>query len=217
MAKILIFGSSITWGAWDKEGGWAQRLKKLCDQRAFELDFEDYDSVYCLGVCGDKTTELLKRFDIEVEARLDDEDSKRFILIEIGINDSQYLLEEKKHRTLPEEYKANLLKLIEKTKQYHANLIFVGLTPVDNRVDPIPWALSKSYRLEFVKQYEQILKEVCQEQNIPIIAVLDKFLVNDYQKLLEDGVHPNSLGHELIFKEVKDYLIKNKILMEDTK
>ena len=33
MGRILIFGDSITYGAWDKEGGWVQRLRKFLDER----------------------------------------------------------------------------------------------------------------------------------------------------------------------------------------
>lgn len=29
--RILVFGDSIVYGAWDTEGGWAERLKKRED------------------------------------------------------------------------------------------------------------------------------------------------------------------------------------------
>ena len=32
MDKILIFGDSICYGKWDKEGGWVTRLRKYIDQ-----------------------------------------------------------------------------------------------------------------------------------------------------------------------------------------
>src|SRR3990172_2179226 len=137
--NLLIFGSSITWGAWDDEGGWAQRIKNLADKKAATLNYDNYTAVYCLGVSGDNTEDLLQRFDIEVRARLDDED-KTLVVIEIGINDSQYILSENQHRISPEKYKENLLTLIKKSKQHNADIIFVGLTPVDDsKVDPIPW------------------------------------------------------------------------------
>jgi len=34
----------------------------------------------------------------------------------------------------------------------------------------------------------------------------------DYKKFLEDGVHPNSEGHQLIYSMVKDFLVKNSVL-----
>ena len=87
LMNLLIFGDSITWGAWDEEGGWAQRIKSFADKKAATLNYDNYTSVYCLGVSGDNTFDLLKRFETEVRARIDEEE-KTLILIEIGINDS---------------------------------------------------------------------------------------------------------------------------------
>ncbi|MBI2196103.1 hypothetical protein HYU45_00640 [Candidatus Daviesbacteria bacterium] len=203
--NLLIFGSSITWGAWDKEGGWAQRLKSYCDSKAVEANFDDYTAAYCLGVSGDKTTDLLERFDTEVKARIDEEE-KTLILIEIGINDSQFVLEENQHRVVPEDYRKNLVTLINQSKQNGADLIFVGLTPVDQRVDPTPWTPGKAYRIEFVKKYEEVLKEVSKEQNIPFVEVMSKFPEERYQALLTDGLHPTTEGHRIIFEEIQHYL-----------
>lgn len=210
--NLLIFGSSITWGAWDKQGGWAQRLKSFCDNKASESSFDDYTAVYCLGVSGDNTVDLLARFDIEVTARIDEEE-KTLILIEIGINDSQYVLAEDKHRVSPEEYKDNLTELVEKSRQHKADLIFVGLTPVDDsKVDPTPWTPGKSYRLEFVEKYEKILKEVSQEQNTPFIEIMSKFKEKDYKNLLMDGLHPKTEGHKVMYDEVKKYLLEKGLI-----
>lgn len=210
--NLLIFGSSITWGAWDEEGGWAQRLKTFADQKAASTNFSNYTSVYCLGVSGDKTTDLLERFDVEVRARVSEEE-ETLILIEIGINDSQYLLAEKQYRVPLEDYRANLVRLIEKAKQHRAKLILIGLTPVDDsRVDPTPWTPGESYRLEFVKKYEQILGEVSGVHNIPLIKVMNKFLERDYLALLVDGLHPNMEGHRIIYEEVKRCLAGNNLI-----
>lgn len=209
---IIIFGSSITWGAWDKEGGWAQRIKSLADKKAAESNYNDeYTTVYCLGVSGDNTEDLLRRYEIELKARLS-EDEKNLVLIEIGINDSQFILNENKHRVSKEDYRENLLKLSEITKSQGANLIFVGLTPVDSRVDPIPWKQSATYRLDFIKKYDSILKDVCEEQNLPFIELLSKFDNKDYQNLLTDGLHPSTEGHKIMFEEVKNYLESKNLL-----
>lgn len=209
--NLLIFGSSITWGAWDREGGWAQRLKSFCDSKAVETNYDNYTAVYCLGVSGDNTTDLLKRFDTEVKARQDEEEDM-LILIEIGVNDSQFVLDENRHRVTPEEYRKNLLTLVNKSKQYNASLIFVGLTPVDSRVDPTPWTPGKTYRLEFVKKYEEVLRGVSQEQQIPFVELMSKFPKDKYQELLTDGLHPSTEGHRIIYEEVKDYLEQKQLI-----
>ncbi len=35
--KILIFGDSIAHGVWDREGGWAQRLRRFLDEKKFPI------------------------------------------------------------------------------------------------------------------------------------------------------------------------------------
>lgn len=209
--NLLIFGASITWGAWDKEGGWAQRIKNFADNKAITTDLKNYVAVYCLGVDGDDTNDLLERFDSEVKARIDKE-NKTLILVEIGINDSQYILNENRHRVSPEEYKNNMLKLIAKSNQYDADLLFVGLTPVDKRVDPIPWRQDSTYRLELVKKYEDIIKEVSREQNVTFIEIMSKFMKRGHRNLLIDGVHPTTEGHKIIYEEVKKYLLEKGVL-----
>lgn len=209
---ILIFGSSITWGAWDEAGGWAQRLKSLADKKAAESNYNDeYTTVYCLGVSGDNTDDLLRRFETELKARLG-ENEKTLVLIEIGINDSQFILSEDEHSVPKEQYRNNLLKLHEITKLQGADIVFVGLTPVDSRVDPIPWKQSASYRLNFVEEYDSIIRDVCQQQNIPFIELLSKFDSNEYQTLLTDGLHPSTEGHKIMFEEVKRYLESKNLL-----
>ncbi|MDO8638275.1 MAG: hypothetical protein Q7R43_01775 [Candidatus Daviesbacteria bacterium] len=49
-------------------------------------------------------------------------------------------------------------------------------------------------------------------RGLGFVEIFEKVINSDYQKMLEDGVHGNALGHEFIFEEVKDYLINNKIL-----
>lgn len=159
-----------------------------------------------MGVSGDNTEDLLQRFETEVRARID-EDEKTLILIEIGINDLQFVLADKKYRVSPEKYKQNLLKLIKIAQKYQADLVFVGLTPVDDSlVDPTPWKSGSSYRLEFVQKYEEFLKEISKEENVPFIELMSKFMETDFKSLLTDGLHPNSEGHKIIFEEVMKYL-----------
>ncbi len=68
--KLLIFGASSVWGAWDRELGWAYRIKKYCDNKTLDTDFEYYGGVSVLGVSGDTTDDLLGRFKSETERRI---------------------------------------------------------------------------------------------------------------------------------------------------
>lgn len=202
---ILIFGTSITYGMWDEEGGWAERIKRLADQKTIASNFENEVLVYPLGISGNNTDRLSKRFEIEVEARKSEEADLQ-IIIDIGINDSYYFNAENKNCVPLKNYEENLLKIIDKSKRYSADLIFVGLTPVDERVNPVPWEKEISFRIETVKKYDEALKNLCKENNIPFIDILSKFMETDCKNLLADGLHPNTKGHEFIYNEVKTFL-----------
>lgn len=212
MAQILIFGDSITWGAWDEEGGWVHRLKKDIDKKIIESNFTYYDSVYNVGISGDNTDDLLARFESEASQRLD-EDEETIIVFAIGVNDSQYVNEGKEHRVAIERFKENLEKLLQQAKKISNKIIFIGLTPVDDSlVDPTPWSEGKSYKNEYVKKFNEVLESFCSQHEQLFVRVLEPFLEKDYKRLLIDGLHPNSEGHQLLKELVKSALVTNKII-----
>jgi len=67
---ILVFGTSTTYGAWDSEGGWVARLRKFLDEKTISSNYKSEGLIYNLGVSGDKTEDVLKRFEPETKARL---------------------------------------------------------------------------------------------------------------------------------------------------
>jgi len=204
--QILVFGDSITYGAWDKEGGWVQRLRKFLDE-----NYEDY-LVYNLGVSGNNTNDLLERFEFETKQRLKENEETIFIFA-IGINDSQFIRIENKNRIPLENFKKNIQELINLAKNFSPKIIFVGLTPVDEtKTTPIPWNANNFYKNECIQKYNETIRTICEENKIYFIKVFGKFKELDYQNLLDDGLHPNLEGHKKIFEIVKDFLIENKII-----
>lgn len=192
---ICIFGASITYGAWDFEkGGWANRLRLHLDNNKF------YSEVYNLGISGNTTSDLLKRFDTELEARKPDK-----IIFSIGNNDSILLIKEKCQMTQIEKFEENIKVLISKSRKQTQNIVFTGLTPVDEeRTSPIPWATNKIYKNQYIKIYNDKIKEICDSEKIKFIDLYDKFInLENYKEILEDGLHPNSDGHQLIFEIIK--------------
>ncbi len=198
--NINVFGSSIAWGACDKKlGGWVNRLRIYLAN-----EVEHYSETYNLGVSGDNSDGLLKRFSVENEVRKPD-----IILIGIGINDSQYINSKENPRVPLERYEKNLKELIRQGRKFTKDIIFVGLTKIDEtKLMPIPWDKSKYYDEENVAIYNAKMKEVAEKHNLPFIPMLD-LLRNDE---LIDGLHPNTKGHEKMFQRVKDFLIDNKII-----
>src|SRR3989344_3552583 len=98
MTLILVFGDSITYGAWDTNGGWVQRLRTYLDKKQL-ADPKLYYELYNLGVSGDTSTDLLERFEAETKQRIKRMSAKEeiIIIVAIGTNDSIINNKTKKH------------------------------------------------------------------------------------------------------------------------
>ncbi len=154
----------------------------------------------------------MERFETETKHRLDEEEETVFIFA-IGINDPQFVYSKNSLKVSPEKFKDNIQTLINAAKQFSPKIIFVGLTPVDeSKTTPIPWNTDKFYKNKYVQQYNEIIKTVCKKNNLLFIEILEQLKKLDYKSLLEDGLHPNSAGHQKIFEIVKEFLVKNKII-----
>jgi lysophospholipase L1-like esterase len=202
---ICIFGASSTWGAWDYEkSGWANRLR-------FFLDSQNSDIFsYNLGISGDTTNELLKRFDVEAEAR-----HPTLIIFWIGDNDSILLKPQKKPMVSLPQFEKNLQKLIDKAKKFTEAVVFIGCKKVDElKTTPVPWATECHYTNKNLNLYNQKIKEVSEKNRCHFLEIFDLLNKED----LDDGLHPNSKGHKKLFLKVKDFLIAKKLLsLSDSK
>ncbi len=208
MARILIFGDSIAHGAWDTaRGGWADRLKSFCMERGLKNAELDY-SVYNLGISGDNSNDLLERIEFEIKQRMKSRE-ETIIVISIGVNDSQI----GKIGVNVKLFKSNVEKLCDVLPKFSSEIIFIGLNPIDNlKTNPIPWDKKMFYTNERVENYNNITKSVCKEKQVYFIDIFNEFSKTGYKKLLEDGLHPNSKGHQKMFEIVRDFLMEEGIV-----
>ncbi|OGK16695.1 hypothetical protein A2774_00140 [Candidatus Roizmanbacteria bacterium RIFCSPHIGHO2_01_FULL_39_12c] len=211
MPQILVFGASITQGLWDKEGGWGNRLRKYLDRLYLSGKLKEDWDVFNLGIAGNTTEDLLQRIEFETKQRI--LSGIALTVISIGLNDCQWINDKKTYRVSPQKFKENIIKIFKIAKKYSKNVVFLGLTPVDeSKVDPIPWASERSYKNKLIKKYNGLVQTICKDYNVSFVDVFNKWMEIDYKKLLEDGVHPNSEGHSLIYSLIKDFLISNHLV-----
>ena len=213
MATILVFGDSITYGAWDVEGGWVQRLRRFLDKKVIDSNYESYYLTYNLGISGDNSELLLERFKKEIEARIEEKDEEVIIIISTGSNDSIFIDKSKTTMINPDKFKNNLKKLFTIAKKYSKKIVFVGDAPVDEtKVDPIPWLPGCSYKSSLIKQFNDMAESQCKKEKVNYIDLWKYYEKIDYKKLMVDGIHQNSEGHKIMYEIVRDYLVKNKII-----
>lgn len=213
MARILVFGASIIWGANDLEGGWVSRLRKYLDLQANISDYSTYHaSVYNLGISGDTTTELLNRIESEIKNRKwKDEESKT--VFAIGINDAKFLSDKKNNQTEKKYFSKNLEKLVKIAKKSEKSIAFIGLTPVDeSKTTPILWNKNSSYFNKYVQEYNNILKKFCEQNKIAFLDIFEQLNNQKFIKTMDDGLHPGTKGHEMMYEIIKKFLAKNKFI-----
>lgn len=206
--NIIIFGDSIVSGAWDEEGGWAYRIKKYFTKEVIESNFEKYHEVHVLGISGDTTADLLQRFQTEVDARVNHDPMDNMVVFAIGINDSLYDSTKGNCYVEVSTFAKNVHTLLTSVSKVAKHVYWVGLTPVDEmKVNPVPWTPQFSYTNELIESYDRMLCEICQSRSVSFLDIHSIFMHTNYKKLLSDGVHPNTSGHEVIYKSVREKLI----------
>lgn len=208
MKRITVFGGGTSEGLWDKQGGWVQRLKSKLNQKTLNTKGSKYYETFCLGVRGDNTQDVLDRFETELDFReKHDEDAENVLIFEIGANDAQFVFEEDDLKTSPEDFREQMNELMDKADQRAEHVIFLGLLPVlDDDTNPIPAIEGRSYTSNRMKQYTEIIEELCEVHNVEYIDIYSMFEQASFEDLTDDGLHPNTEGHRIIFETVEEKL-----------
>ncbi len=209
--RILVFGDSITQGFHDDEmGGWCNRLAQYAIRKTVDSDYDYSSSIFNLGISGNNTDNLVKRFPHELKARLDGQDGA--VLFALGVNDSQFELGTNANRVELEKYEENIKECINEAKKYTEHVFINSLLPVnDSLLSPMPWKPTHGYSNTFIDKYNETVKRIAAELGCVLIDISDVF-PNTSQEFLPDGIRPNAEGHRLIYVRVKSELEKAGIL-----
>jgi len=224
MAKIFFVGDSITAGAWDPKGGWANRLSGKIMARTYS-SANKFKGFYCmpynLGVSGDTAPDIVRRLENEVTARVygaPEDDTIQFVLA-VGVNDSIYSLDEGRQFYNDDEFLDDFTRIIDIMKIFTNNINVIGLLPVDEtRVNPTPWAEGKAYKNDSIAHFNGMIKSVCETQNIDFLNLFADWLaMPDLADHFTDGLHPNEKGHALMEKTIGDFLFTDGFTQLHTK
>jgi len=185
--NICVFGDSITWGSYDPvNGGWATLLRSYLEGK------DDDITVYNLGICGDDSYGLLKRFKIEAEPRKPD-----LIIFAIGANDIKH---QKENPVRFDEFENNIDKLMNQANLFTKKIVILGMTPVDEKITTPRNKPPYNFRENNdVVKCNEILKTISEKKKTIFIPIP----INFSEKDLCDGLHPNTIGHSKIFETIK--------------
>ncbi|MCD6398428.1 MAG: SGNH/GDSL hydrolase family protein [Candidatus Aenigmarchaeota archaeon] len=210
--NILVFGDSVVsdelYLGFER---WVTKLRKFLNSGMEHLN-QEYVSVFNLGIVGETSKDLLERIDTECKAR-----EPNIIIVKIGANDSRFNnVTEESIETPVTEFEKNIREIIKICKKYTSKIIFLGNTPVDeSKTTPTIWSNTEYFTNKTIKKYDEIIRSICKKEDIAYLDIFNMWTKIGYKKLLdeEDGLHPNSEGHQKIFEIVKEFLIKNEVIL----
>jgi lysophospholipase L1-like esterase len=127
------------------------------------------------------------------------------IIFAIGANDSREIREHPDQEISLEEYKKNILQLIQLAKALSKEVVIVGLFPADEKLST-PYKEDKFYFNQKLEKYNNALREIAADEGLQFVDIFASLLSQDYLQLLADGLHPNTAGHQFIFEAVKKAL-----------
>ncbi len=216
MSRLLVFGDSIAAGTNVPTGGWVQLLNKYCFEKRVAENVEGC-TVYNLSVSGDTSRSLLKRIHNEIDARVWYSSGGKtegiVVVVNVGVNDSAFVIKDKDNWVPQIEFEANTRKIIGEAISLAERVFVLGITGVDDsKVSPIPWAPELCYLTKYVRNYNDILRNISAEEGVIFIDVFSKLSGPKWNKTISDGVHPNDEGHELIYRIVHKYLKDSGVL-----
>ena len=213
MTRVLVFGSSIDHGFWGEEGGWVQRLRKDLDR--YSMEHEEDFSLYNLSISGDTTERILERMESEIEARKNSEELHIYLQIGGG-NDSQVELETGENWIPREQYRENVEACIKVAERYADKVVLFTTTPVDeSKVYPMPWKDTHGYRNSEKKDYTEILEEIAEKEDLPLIDFFNDIDREVWKEKLKDGVHPDTEGHIQLYTIARKSLQEKNLIPEE--
>jgi lysophospholipase L1-like esterase len=200
--NLLVFGDSISYGAWCEMGGWVDRLKIYREKQ--RIQDSTYYLTYNLGIPGETVEGLQARFLEEAKRRISANPESNQIIFAYGMNDlaanadGSFLVD-------PDKFQEIYLKVIQQSKQLATKVQLLTITPIHELADPNSILGRKN---SAINQYNQIIKQLGIQEEIEVIDIHEVFSSNNVALLLDtDGLHPNSAGHELIFRTVVSKLM----------
>ncbi|MFH1601935.1 MAG: GDSL-type esterase/lipase family protein [Candidatus Shapirobacteria bacterium] len=191
--SFCIFGDSVTQAAYVK-AGWTELLKQYLEKK-YQNNFINF---FNLGIGGNTTSDVLKRFEIEASFR-----TPTSIIFNVGINDSGYFKEITKSIIKKTNFKTNLEKIISKAKAHTKDITFIGLCLGDDSIlKPPPGNTDgKCFDKKRMEAYDKLLENIARKNSCRFIKIWEN--LNDQDFL--DGLHPNDQGHQKMFQVISKY------------
>ena len=176
---ILFLGDSLSEGQGVDEN---QSFPRLVEKYLIE---KKHDVIVTNGgVSGSTSASGLTRLKWHLKKKTD------VMVLELGANDGLRGLK-------LTETKKNLEEIIQFAKSKKVKVLLLGLLMPPN------------YGKKYTNEFEQMYKKIAAKEKVPFLPFVLDDVAGKSELNLPDGVHPNPKGHEVIAKNVTNFVEKN--------
>lgn len=191
--RILVFGDSIVYGAWDTAGGWVERVKAVMHRRTVESNGASKVQVLNMGVGGDSSTKILARLEHDIASRYS-ASWPCVLVFSFGANDER--TKDGVVETQLEQFEQNSTAILDIARRYTDKILFVGTAPIG---EPTVKFKNQEYSDNRVRQYDEKLRDLVEALGIRYIPLRTVFETRGLDSLyVYDNIHCNDEGHALI-------------------
>ncbi|HEO99582.1 MAG: lipase [Campylobacterales bacterium] len=186
--RICYVGDSFVNGTGDPgKLGWTGRLSSSSQNEHRDITH------YNLGIRRDTSTDILKRWESECQARLP-ELSENKVVFSFGVNDT---VVENGHKrvSLEDSIKNTKTMLISASKKY--DVLMIGMPPIDDEVQN-----------KAIKELDSRYQTLCKELNIPYLSIYERLITDTVWRdevSSNDGAHPKDKGYERLADFIKNW------------
>lgn len=208
MKHIICFGDSITRGENDAEkGGWVDRFKTHCIKKFLKTRNNEI-CVFNMGIGGETTEGLKKRFVDELRTRLI-ENGNNIVTFAYGANDIALL--NNKNTISLEEFYSNLVFCIDFALRKKTKVYLINILPIIESINPEHQNQRKLRKTEDIIKYNNRILEISKEKKIHHIDLFQTMKFKQNNWFTYDGVHPNSKGHQRIYRKIRKVILNPEL------
>ncbi len=192
---VVFLGDSITQAA-SKPEGYISLIELFCGVNGFEV------TAINAGISGNKSDDMLARLDDDVLRHNPD-----WVSISCGVNDVWHQFKFASPGLLLEDYRVNMIKIVDQCLKSGAKVILNTATPIYEDLD--------GKENQKLRKYNAFLRELAEEKDLLLsdqFAAFEALIqkkINDERLLTTDGVHMNHRGNRLMARTILESLGMN--------
>lgn len=197
--RICLIGDSIAAGTGDTDGrGWHGRLAASALRRGSDL------TIYGLGVRGDTSVDVARRWRAEVDARLPDL-FPAGLVFQFGLNDCAFrsFADGRRERRVEPEASRRTVESVLTSAADERAVLMIGPAPVDGSRPGPQLVAGVIQRIDDrdIAELDEMMATVADDVGVPYLRVFDRLSSDPaWSNALRegDGIHPSGRGYEVL-------------------